>query len=160
MRVGQKWAPSSALLWRSMASCTEKSVLSYIIWFNRNWQPCRFPRRLPLDQHPPLYRSIVGGQRCPLYGLAWVCSGRQLDENLGEVGDYRDVIAFRWKGPFRCAPSPLDWPANWLILTIVMTCHPESSLRMGIIISSPYGMNLILVIQRKPSLKRREWRLV
>lgn len=37
-----------------------------------------------------------------------------------------------------------------------MTWHPGPSLRMDIIISSPYGTSFILVTRRKQSLKRRD----
>ncbi|KAF9071169.1 hypothetical protein BDP27DRAFT_1419212 [Rhodocollybia butyracea] len=63
-----------------------------------------FPRRLPPDQPPPRRDSIVEGKRTPLYGLAWVCSPRQLGKNLGSIGtgrgEYRNVISAQWKGPF------------------------------------------------------------
>ncbi|KAJ7645609.1 hypothetical protein DFH06DRAFT_1425448 [Mycena polygramma] len=63
----------------------------------------RFPRRLPLDQPPPLEGRLVDGRRTPMYVLAWVCPPRKLYENLaggplGTVSDcnLRDVVSEKW----------------------------------------------------------------
>ena len=64
---------------------------------------CRFTRRRPLNEPPPVSGALDNGRRTPTYVLAWVCPPRKLYENLrtaklGEatLNNCEDIIAEKW----------------------------------------------------------------
>ncbi|KAJ7871714.1 hypothetical protein B0H14DRAFT_3131790 [Mycena olivaceomarginata] len=59
-----------------------------------------FPRRVPVDEPPPLSGQIIGSRRTPIYVLAWVCHERDFFKNLGSgEDDYRDLVSDKWDPP-------------------------------------------------------------